>query len=70
LNFTCPFFCVRFVTKGVPGRGLEDDLGVDSCTGIFAAGVPRTVTDTVAAVIDGFGVNEAEGDVVTLTPLL
>jgi hypothetical protein len=30
--------------NGVPGRGLDVDRGVDSSTGIWAAGVPRIVT--------------------------
>jgi hypothetical protein len=53
---------VFFVENGWPGRGLDVDFGVDASTGMFGAGVPRTVTKIVALVILGFGVNV--GDVV------
>jgi hypothetical protein len=53
-----PFFPVFFVKKGVPGRGLDVDRGVDIWTGTRAAGVPLTVTCTVVPEILGFGVGE------------
>jgi hypothetical protein len=57
-----PFFPVSFVSKGVPGRGLDDDLGVDASTGILGAGVPRIVTSIVAVLIEGLGEGEIEGE--------
>lgn len=57
-----PFAFVRRVSKGVPGRGLTVFLGVDSSTGIFGAGVPRTVTKIVARVAEGFGEGEVGED--------
>ncbi len=32
LNFVIPSLPVFCVANGVPGRGLADDFGVDSCT--------------------------------------
>lgn len=53
-----PFLLVFCVSNGVPGRGLEVDVGVDSSTGIFGAGVPLIVTKTSALVIEGLGDGE------------
>ena len=63
---------VFFVSKGLPGRGLTFDRGVDSSTGTLGTGVPSLVTRIVAFVIDGFGLGEAgEEDGVGVTePLL
>ena len=61
MNFAWPFFFVRSVMMVVPGRGLDVDRGVDSCTGMFGAGVPRNVTSMVAAVMFGFGLKVTEG---------
>ncbi len=59
VNFTLPFLLVKSVSKGVPGRGLDVDFGVDSWTGIFGLGEPLIVTKTCAAVADGLGEGEA-----------
>jgi len=53
-----PFLFVFSVSNGVPGRGLEVFLGVDSWTGTCGWGVPRIVTTMAALVIDGFGTGE------------
>jgi hypothetical protein len=57
-----PILPVFVVTNGVPGRGLVADAGVDSSTGMFGAAVPRIVTETVAFVTVGFGVNDTDGE--------
>jgi hypothetical protein len=65
LKFTRPFLLVFLVTKGLPGRGLVAFVGVDSSTGIFAAGVCKIVTSTAALVTAGFGDGEKGEDDVT-----
>ncbi|MGA7201254.1 MAG: hypothetical protein WBX26_05445 [Candidatus Cybelea sp.] len=57
-NFTLPFLFVKSVSKGVPGRGLDVDFGVDSSTGILGLGEPLIVTKTCATVTDGLGEGE------------
>jgi hypothetical protein len=57
-----PILPVFVVTNGVPGRGLVCDAGVDSSTGILGAGEPSSVTEIVAFVTVGFGVNDTDGE--------
>jgi hypothetical protein len=58
VNFTLPLRPVERVSKGCPGRGLDVDFGVDSCTGIFDLGAPLIVTKTCAVLMDGLGAGE------------
>jgi hypothetical protein len=59
VNRAKPFLPVFFVKKGAPGRGLAGFLGVDISTGIRGAGVPASVTSTVAFFIEGLGLGES-----------
>jgi hypothetical protein len=56
LNVAVPLLFVVCVLNGVPGRGLALDFGVEISTATLGAGVPRTVTLTLAVVSLGFGV--------------
>lgn len=70
LNLVIPAWPVLCVANGVPGRGLDDDFGVDSSTETSAAGVARRVTEIVAVLSDGFGVSDGTGVGVTVPELL
>ena len=61
MNFVDPSLPVFCVTKGVPGRGLAGDRGVDSATGMCGAGDCWIVTETVASEIFGLGLRETDG---------
>jgi hypothetical protein len=56
LNVAVPVLSVDCVLKGVPGRGLALDFGVEISTATLGTGVPRIVTLTLAVVSLGFGV--------------